>query len=75
MYDAHRSHAYQYASRKYNSHTIVTIGVLLINVFWLLPIAYLASQKVMMPEYLLLIAYIPLILLALFFGAGKTENA
>ncbi|MCW1387323.1 glycosyltransferase family 4 protein [Acinetobacter baumannii] len=75
MYDAHRSHAYQYASRKYNSHTTVTIGVLLINVFWLLPIAYLASQKVMMPESLLLIAYIPLILLALFFGAGKTENA
>ncbi|MFX5835138.1 glycosyltransferase family 4 protein [Acinetobacter baumannii] len=75
MYDAHRTHAYQYASRKYNSHTIVTLGVLLINIFWLLPIAYLASQKVIMPELLLLIAYIPLILLALFFGAGTTENA
>jgi len=75
MYDAHRSHAYQYASRKYNSHTTVTIGVLLINVFWLLPIAYFASQKVLMPELLLLIAYMPLILLAVFFGAGKTENA
>ena len=75
MYDAHRSHAYQYASRKYNSHTTVTIGVLLINIFWLLPIAYLASQKVLMPELLLFIAYIPLILIAVFFGAGKTENA
>ncbi|WP_144735288.1 MraY family glycosyltransferase [Acinetobacter oleivorans] len=75
MYDAHRSHAYQYASRKYNSHTTVTIGVLLINLFWLLPIAYLASQKVLMPELLLFIAYIPLILIAVFFGAGKTENA
>ncbi|MDV4228674.1 glycosyltransferase family 4 protein [Acinetobacter baumannii] len=75
MYDAHRTHAYQYASRKYNSHTIVTLGVLLINIFWLLPIAYLASEKVLMPELLLLIAYIPLILLALFFGAGTTENA
>lgn len=75
MYDAHRSHAYQYASRKYNSHTTVTISVLLINVFWLLPVAYLAAQKVLMPEFLLLIAYIPLILIALFFGAGKTENA
>ncbi|WP_407497739.1 MraY family glycosyltransferase [Acinetobacter baumannii] len=75
MYDAHRSHAYQYASRKYNSHTTVTIGVLLINVFWLLPIAYLASQKVLMPELLLFIAYMPLILIAVFFGAGKTENA
>ena len=75
MYDAHRSHAYQYASRKYNSHTTVTIGVLLINIFWLLPIAYLASQKVLMPELLLFIAYLPLILIAVFFGAGKTENA
>lgn len=75
MYDAHRSHAYQYASRKYNSHTTVTIGVLLINLFWLLPIAYLASQNVLMPELLLFIAYIPLILIAVFFGAGKTENA
>ncbi|MGN5755599.1 MraY family glycosyltransferase [Acinetobacter calcoaceticus] len=75
MYDAHRSHAYQYASRKYNSHTTVTISVLLINIFWLLPIAYLASQKVLVPELLLFIAYIPLILIAVFFDAGKTENA
>lgn len=75
MYDAHRSHAYQYASRKYNSHTIVTLGVLVINVVWLLPIAYLASKSVWMPELLILIAYIPLIVLAIYFGAGKTENA
>lgn len=74
MYDAHRSHAYQYASRRYG-HTIVTITVLLINLCWLAPVAYLASQRVLMPEALLLIAYLPLILLALFFSAGKTENA
>lgn len=75
MYDAHRSHAYQYASRKYNSHTKVTIAVLFINIFWLFPMAYLAAQKVLMPEVILLMAYIPLILLAVFLGAGKTENA
>jgi len=75
MYDAHRTHAYQYASRKYQSHTVVTSGVLLINMLWLLPMAYLASQRFLMPELLLLIAYIPLVLLALFFDAGKTENA
>ncbi len=75
MYDAHRSHAYQYASRKYKSHTVVTFGVLAINVVWLLPIAYLASQSVLMPELLIFIAYMPLILLAIYFGAGKTENA
>lgn len=75
MYDAHRTHAYQYASRKYQSHTVVTISVLFINMLWLLPMAYLASQRFLMPELLLLIAYIPLVLLALFFDAGKTENA
>lgn len=75
MYDAHRSHAYQYASRKYNSHIVVTLGVLVINVLWLLPIAYLASQSTFMPEFLILIAYIPLIVLAIYFDAGKTENA
>lgn len=74
MYDAHRSHAYQYASRLY-SHTTVTISVLLINLCWLAPVAYLASQRILIPEVLLLIAYLPLILLALFFSAGKTENA
>ena len=74
MYDAHRSHAYQYASRKYNSHTCVTLSVLAINVLWLFPMAYFASQHVLMPELLILIAYIPLVLLAMYFGAGKTEN-
>ncbi len=74
MYDAHRSHAYQYASRKYNSHTRVTLGVLAINVLWLFPMAYFASQHVLMPELLILIAYIPLVFLAMYFGAGKTEN-
>lgn len=74
MYDAHRSHAYQYASRKYNSHTHVTLSVLAINVLWLFPMAYLASQYVLMPELLILIAYIPLVFLAVYFGAGKTEN-
>jgi Fuc2NAc and GlcNAc transferase len=36
--------------------------------------AYFASQHVLMPELLILIAYIPLVLLAMYFGAGKTEN-
>ncbi|RLZ07466.1 glycosyltransferase family 4 protein [Acinetobacter sp. 2JN-4] len=75
MYDAHRSHAYQYASRKYNSHTVVTFGVLALNVLWLLPLAYLATQHYIMPEFLILIAYTPLVFLAVYFGAGKTENA
>lgn len=74
MYDAHRSHAYQYASRKYQSHTKATLGVLTINLLWLLPMAYLAATKVIMPELVIVIAYFPLIVLAIYFKAGKTEN-
>ena len=37
----HRSHAYQIASRKFNSHKKVTLSVLIINVFYLLPVAYM----------------------------------
>ncbi|MGT2551829.1 MraY family glycosyltransferase [Acinetobacter geminorum] len=74
MYDAHRSHAYQYASRKYQSHTKATLGVLIINLLWLLPMAYLAATKVIMPELVIVIAYFPLIVLAIYFKAGKTEN-
>lgn len=73
MYDAHRSHAYQQASRKYNSHTVVTLAVLTINVIWLLPVASLAAQKWLMPELLVLIAYIPLIILAIYFKAGRAD--
>lgn len=74
MYDAHRSHAYQYASRKYQSHTKATLGVLTINLLWLLPMAYLAVTKVIIPELVIAIAYFPLIVLAIYFKAGKTEN-
>lgn len=74
MYDAHRSHAYQYASRKYQSHTKATLGVLTINLVWLLPMAYLAATEAMMPELIIAIAYFPLIVLAIYFNAGKTEH-
>lgn len=39
VYQAHRSHAYQVASRHYGRHLPVTVAPALINLFWLLPIA------------------------------------
>ena len=74
MYDAHRSHSYQILSRKLNSHTPVTWGVALINIFWLLPIAYfVATQNYAYPELGILIAYLPLIILAIKFKAGHPD--
>src|SRR3546814_4769426 len=37
VYEAHRSHAYQFASRQYGRHLSVTLAVAAINLFWLLP--------------------------------------
>lgn len=74
MYDAHRSHAYQILSRKLNSHTPVTLSVLAINIFWLFPIAYVVStQDYLYPEIFILVAYLPLILLAIVAKAGDSD--
>ena len=74
MYDAHRSHTYQILSRHFNSHTPVTLAVAAINIFWLLPIAYfVATQNYAYPELGILIAYLPLIILAIKFKAGHPD--
>ena len=74
MYDAHRSHSYQILSRYFNSHTPVTLAVAAINIFWLLPIAYfVATQNYAYPELGILIAYLPLIILAIKFKAGHPD--
>jgi len=43
--EAHRNHAYQYAARLHGSHRAVTLAVLAINTFWLLPIAVLVAVQ------------------------------
>ena len=74
VYEAHRSHAYQYASRLAGRHLPVTLTVMAINLLWLLPIALfvgLGFDGVLG----LMVAYIPLVLLAIKFHAGELEKA
>lgn len=73
VYEAHRSHAYQHATDLLNSHFYVTFGVLAINVLWLLPLALLVSYGHLDGILGLLIAYLPLIILAFQFRAGKSD--
>lgn len=73
VYEAHRSHAYQYASRRLGSHKKVTLTVLAINMFWLLPVATLAALNIWDATLLTVIAYSPLVMIALYFNAGKRE--
>ena len=74
IYEAHRSHAYQYASRKYGRHWPVTLGVLAINLGWLLPIALWVGWGGLDGGWGLLLAYAPLLVLAAKFEAGGKES-
>jgi Fuc2NAc and GlcNAc transferase len=70
FYEAHRSHAYQYASRKHGSHERVSLAVGLINVLWLLPIASLIAIGWLDGLLGVLVAYAPLVGLAYRYKAG-----
>jgi Fuc2NAc and GlcNAc transferase len=74
VYEAHRSHAYQYASRKYGRHLPVTLTVGLVNLIWLLPIALCVALHGLDGLLGVIIAYIPLLILASMFHAGAVEK-
>lgn len=72
-YEAHCNHAYQHAAKKYG-HKRVTIGTIIINVCWLLPVAFMVYLNENISVLLTLIAYTPLVILALNFKAGMAAN-
>jgi Fuc2NAc and GlcNAc transferase len=74
VYEAHRSHAYQYASRRFGRHFQVTLAVAVINVVWLLPIAVWVSVGGLDGLVGVLVAYAPLVCLAVKFKAGELES-
>lgn len=71
IYEAHRSHAYQHAALHYGSHLKVSLGVLAINILWLFPMAYWVAQQHIDDGAGLLIAYLPLLFVAIRFRAGR----
>ncbi|WP_095078294.1 glycosyltransferase family 4 protein [Pseudomonas sp. Irchel s3h17] len=71
---AHRSHAYQYASRLFKSHKKVTMAVVAINFLWLWPLALLVGLQLLQPWVGVFLAYIPLLCTACFFKAGGVES-
>lgn len=72
--EAHRSHAYQYASRLYRSHKRVSLAVGAINVLWLLPIAVLVALGKLDGAVGAIIAYTPLVVLAFRLKAGDRQS-
>ena len=72
--DAHRMHAYQHLARRLGSHRPVTMTVIVINLGWLLPWAYVANR---FPEYARICvagALLPLCIVVTLTGAGKREQ-
>lgn len=75
VYEAHRSHAYQVASRKVKGHLPITLSVLVINICWLIPIALCVALLGLNGVLGVAIAYVPLIVLAIKYNAGELEKA
>lgn len=73
-YAAHRSHAYQRLARRLRGHAPVTLIVLAINVFWLMPLAYLAAWIPSRAPLTATLAFLPLILVAWGLGAGRLDD-
>lgn len=74
-YQGHSTHAYQHAARKHQSHAKVTITVVLINACWLAPWAWVSVIRPQWGVLWCLVALLPLLVLALKMGAGKTQAA
>lgn len=70
FYEAHRSHAYQHAALRHRSHKPITLAVGLINCCWLLPMALIVALGRLDGLLGVVIAYLPIAIIAGRFNAG-----
>lgn len=73
VYEAHRSHAYQVLGRRLGRHLPVTVGVAVINMLWLFPLAFAVAQEWLGGLTGLALAYFPLGIAAFVFKAGAPD--
>ncbi|MEP6781704.1 MAG: glycosyltransferase family 4 protein [Gemmatimonadaceae bacterium] len=72
FYQAHRSHAYQHAARRWG-HQKVTIAFGAVNLLWLTPLALAVATMRLNAFTALTIAYAPLVCAAFLLKAGTPE--
>ncbi|MFT5692201.1 MAG: Fuc2NAc and GlcNAc transferase [Oceanicoccus sp.] len=70
-YHPHASHAYQILARRWSSHGKVVVLMMLVNIFWLWPLAWLATQSADTGVIWCVAACLPLIAICRLVGAGK----
>jgi Fuc2NAc and GlcNAc transferase len=73
-FEAHRMHAYQHLARSRHGHQPVTVLVVVINVFWLLPWALYTAGHESHALPSMTIALLPLVFGAIWAGAGKPKG-
>lgn len=71
-YEAHSLHAFQKAAKK-KSHLAVTLTVLAIDLFWLLPLASYVRQEPDLGPFVTVISYLPILFIAWRYRAGLLE--
>jgi Fuc2NAc and GlcNAc transferase len=74
-YEAHCSHAYQHAARRWGSHSRVTVTIAAVNVAWLFPLAWGACVWPGLGPLFALVALAPLVYLAFRYDAGQDTSA
>lgn len=73
-HEPHRSHLYQRLARRLGGHRSVTLLYLAVNVLWLLPLAYLCVRYPQWAVACAVVAYLPLIAVAIGLGAGRPDK-
>jgi Fuc2NAc and GlcNAc transferase len=67
-YGVHRSHAYQNLARVLNNHTKVTSGIMLYNVFYILPLTLFTVWFPNFSVYFTIAAFLPAIIFSIKYG-------
>lgn len=73
-HEAHRAHAYQRLSRRWGSHGKVTVLFTVVNLVWLLPMAWLAARHAAWGPWVAVAAWTPLVAGCMAAGAGLTDD-
>lgn len=74
LHQAHRSHAYQHLARRWRSHERVVVAMLILNVAWLLPCAAFAVRYPAFAAATVVVALLPLVVMAVVAGAGRADS-
>ncbi len=74
FYQAHREHTYQKLADLTNSHSIVTLGILLINCLWLFPLAFFCATRLLSVQLAMTLAFAPLIMMQLYYSSDINQG-